>query len=120
MTAKVTILAQTRIGFLSGLRRIPKGEEAEDAFHVQLEEAAARATVALTSKRTCVFLGPLDMLGLIGAATVVGCLTDGVGICWRQSLELHYQQEELETGMSDEKMVQRLKQAGPCAELHWR
>ena len=114
MTAKVTIIAQTRIGFLSGLRRIPKGEEAEDAFHVQLEEAAARATVALTRARElCVILGPLDMLGLIGAATVVGCLMYGVGICWRQSLELHYQQEELETGMNDERMVQMLKQAGP-------
>ena len=41
----------------------------------------------------------------------------GVGICWRQGLELHYQQEELETGMDDEKMVQMLKGAGPCSDL---
>ena len=47
MTDKVTIIAQTRIGFLSGIRRIAPGEDAEDAFHLQLEEAAARATVAL-------------------------------------------------------------------------
>ena len=66
MTAKVTIIAQTRIGVLSGLRRIPRGEEAEDAYDVQLEEAAARATVALTrAKELCVILGPLDMLGLM-------------------------------------------------------
>ena len=118
MTAKVTIIAQTRIGFLSGLRRIPQAEEAEDAFDVQLEEAAARATVALTrAKELCVILGPLDMLGLIGAATVVGSLMYGVGICWRQCLELHYQQRELETGMDDEKMVQMLKSAGPCSDL---
>ena len=44
MTAKVTIIAQTRIGFLSRLRRLPGGEEAEDAYEVQMEEAAARAT----------------------------------------------------------------------------
>ena len=31
MTAKVTIIAKTRIGFLSGLRRIPHGEEAENS-----------------------------------------------------------------------------------------
>ena len=118
MTAKVTIVAQTRIGFLSGLRRTPRGEEAEDAFDVQHEEAAARATVALTrAKELCVILGPLDMLGLIGAATVVGSLMYGIGICWRQGLELHYQQEEAEADMNDEKMVQMLKDAGPCADL---
>ncbi len=83
---------------VSGLRRIPQGEEAEDAFDAHI-------------------LGPLDMLGLIGAATVVGSLMYGVGICWRQCLELHYQPEELETGMDDEKMVQMLKSAGPCSDL---
>ena len=57
------------------------------------------------------------MWGLIGAATVVGSLMYGVGMCWRQCLELHYQQEELETGMDDEKMVQMLKSAGPCSDL---
>ncbi len=81
MTAKVTIIAQTRIGFLSGVRRIAQGEGAEEAFHLQLEEAAARATVAFTRAReVCVILGPLDMLGLLGAATVVGSLMYGLGI----------------------------------------
>ena len=120
MTAKVTIIAQTRIGFLSGLRQIPKGEGAEEAFHLQLEEAAARATVALTrAGEVCVILGPLDMLGLIGAATVVGCLMYGIGICWRQSLEMHYQQDELASDMTDEKMVHMLRHsAGPRADFH--
>ena len=77
MTAKVTIIAQTRIGFLSGLRRFSGGEGAEDAYEVQFEEAAARATVALTrAKELCVILGALDMLGLIGAATVIGSLCE--------------------------------------------
>ena len=118
MTAKVTIIARTRIGFLGGLRRLPGGEGAEDACEVQMEEAAARATVALTrAKELCVILGPLDMLGLIGAATVIGSLMYGVGICWirwRQDLELHYQQKELEGDMDDLQMVRQLKAAGPC------
>ena len=83
-----------------------------------MEEAAARATVALTrAKELCVILGPLDMLGLIGAATVIGSLMYGVGICWirwRQDLELHYQQKELEGDMDDLQMVRQLKAAGPC------
>ena len=117
MTAKVTIIAQTRIGFLSGLRRLSGGEGAEEAYDVQMEEAAARATVALTrAKELCVILGPLDMLGLIGAATVIGSLMYGVGICWRQDLELHYQHKELAGDMDDEQMV-RLKAAGPCSDL---
>ena len=58
----------------------------------------------LDSRASCCVInrdGPLDMLGLIGAA-VVGSLMYGVGICWRQGLELHYQQEEAEAGMDDE------------------
>ena len=118
MTAKVTIIAQTRIGFLSGPRRFAGGEEAEDAYEVQREEAAARATVALTrAKELCVILGPLDMLGLIGAATVIGSLMYGVGLCWQQDLEFHYQHKELGGDMDDEQMVQQLMAAGSCSEL---
>ena len=74
----------------------------ENSFDIQREEAAARATVALTrAKELCVILGPLNMLGLIGAATVVGSLMYGVGICWRQNLELHHQHEEAEAGIDD-------------------
>ena len=63
MTAKVAIVAQTRIGFLSGLKGWAANAADEQAFHLQLEEAAARATVALTRAReACVILGPLDML----------------------------------------------------------
>ena len=39
-----------------------------------------RATVALTRARSlCVILGPLDMKGLLGAATVIGSLMYGAG-----------------------------------------
>ena len=42
---------------------------------VQLEEAYARATVAITRARAlCFIMGPLDMKGLLGAATVMGTL----------------------------------------------
>ena len=115
MTAKVTIIAQTRIGFLSGPRRFAGGEEAEDAYEVQREEAAARATVALTrAKELCVILGPL--VGLIGAA-VIGSLMYGVGLCWQQDLEFHYQHKELGGDMDDEQMVQLLKASKDKSQL---
>ena len=37
--------------------------------------------------------------------------------CWRQDLELHYQHEEAEAGMDDAKMIDMLKDAGPCSAL---
>ena len=38
----------------------------------QLEEAYARATVALTrAQKLCIIMGPLDMRGLLGAARVI-------------------------------------------------
>ena len=47
---------------------------------IQLEEAYARATVALTrARRLCVLQCPLDQKGPIGAATILGCLQYGLG-----------------------------------------
>ena len=43
----------------------------------QREEAFARATVALTRAQICLIMGPLDMRGLVGAATIMGCLKYG-------------------------------------------
>ncbi len=46
----------------------------------KLEEAYTRATVALTrARKMCVIFGPLDMKGIIGAATVMGSLMYGTG-----------------------------------------
>ena len=54
------------MGFLSG------GKDA------QKEEAHARATVALTrAQQICLVMSPLDMRGLVGAATIMGCLKYG-------------------------------------------
>ena len=78
MTAFLVLLAQTRVGFLSGGRgksfhQLPAQEQAS-----QKEEAYARATVALTrAQQICFITGPLDMQGLVGAATIIGCLKYG-------------------------------------------
>ena len=69
MTAFLVLLAQTRVELPSTYTTrtgCPK------------EEAFARATVALTrAQQICFIMGPLDMRGLVGAATIVGCLKYG-------------------------------------------
>ena len=55
----------------------------EEERRTQEEEAYARVTVALTrARKICVIFCPLDMKGLIGAATVMGSLMYGAGHCW--------------------------------------
>ena len=51
MTAHTVILAQTRVGFLTGGRKSSFLDLPEDEQTVQLEEAYARATVAITRAR---------------------------------------------------------------------
>ena len=80
MTAQHVLLAQTKIGFLTGGRGNNFQELSDIEKQSQREEAFARATVALTTaQRFCFIMCPLDMTGLIGAATVVGCLQHGAG-----------------------------------------
>ena len=82
MTAHLVLLAQTRVGFLSGGRGKRMRDLTPTEFLAQLEEAYARATVALTrAQKLCILMGPLDMKGLLGAATVIGCLKYGAGVC---------------------------------------
>ena len=70
MTAHFVLLAQTKVGFLSGGRSRRMKELPEKKVLAQLEEAYARATVALTrAQKLCIIMGPLDMRGLLGAAT---------------------------------------------------
>ena len=86
MTAQHVLLAQTKIGFLTGGRGYSFQELPPEDKQSQREEAFARATVALTrAQRFCFIMCPLDMKGIIGAATVVGCLQHGVGICDERS-----------------------------------
>ena len=85
MTAQHVLLAQTKIGFLTGGRGNKFQELGDIEKQSQREEAFARATVALTrAQRFCFIMRPLDMKGLIGAATVVGCLQHGAGLCDEQ------------------------------------
>ena len=73
MTAHTVLLAQTKVGFLTGGRKKSFLLLPEEEQMVQLEEAYARATVAITRARSlCLIMGPLDMKGLVGAATVMG------------------------------------------------
>ena len=83
MTAFMVVVAQTKVGFLTGGRGQRFRKLPEEDRHTQEEEAYARATVALTrARKKCVIFCPLDMKGLIGAATVMGslmsCLADAV------------------------------------------
>ena len=78
MTAYLVLLAQTRVGFLSGGRGKSFNQLTPQEQAAQKEEAFARATVALTrAQQICFIMGPLDMRGLVGAATIMGCLKYG-------------------------------------------
>ena len=78
MTAYLVLLAQTRVGFLSGGRGKSFHQLTQQEQDAQKEEAFARATVALTrAQQICIIMGPLDMRGLVGAATIMGCLKYG-------------------------------------------
>ena len=80
MTAQHVLLAQTKTAFLTGGRGYSFQELSPEDKQSQREEACARATVALTrAQRFCFIMCPLDMKGIIGAATVVGCLQHGAG-----------------------------------------
>ena len=75
------MVAQTRRGFLSGGSARQTANLNDVERDTQLEEAYARATVALTrSQRLCVLQCPLDQKGPIGAATILGCLQYGLPV----------------------------------------
>ena len=106
------MVAQTRIGFLSGgrgagfLRLRP-----EDRIS-QTEDAYARATVALTrAQAQTILFGPLDMKGLPGAATVIGSLVYGVGHCWRSNIQMHWRHGDLQHSDADAAALDKLRQA---------
>ena len=78
VTSCAGMLAQTRVGFLSGGRGKSFHQLTPQEQAAQKEEAFARATVALTrAQQICIIMGPLDMRGLVGAATIMGCLKYG-------------------------------------------
>ena len=83
----------------------------EDEQMVQLEEAYARATVAITRARAlCLIMGPLDMKGLLGAATVMGTLMYGAGHVWAGRAHFYLHDHELSRSPPDESFIDMLKQ----------
>ena len=82
----------------------------------QLEEAYARATVALTRvQKLCIIMGPLDMRGLLGAATVIGCLKYGAGVCGvhvsNQAAEVFLKDGSLNDGPDGEAFLLSLRRS---------
>ena len=60
-------------------------------------------------------MGPLDMRGLPGAATVIGCLKYGVGVCGvhvsNQAAEVFLKDGSLNDGPDDEAFLQSLRRS---------
>ena len=111
MTAHTVLLAQTKVGFLTGGRKKYFLALPEDEQMVQLEEACARATVAITRARAlCLIMGPLDMKGLLGAATVMGTLMYGAGHVWAGHAHFYLHDLELSRSPPDETFIDMLKQ----------
>ena len=111
MTAHTVLLAQTKVGFLTGGRKKSFLTLPEDEQMVQLEEAYARATVAITRARAlCLIMGPLDMKGLLGAATVMGTLMYGAGHVWAGHAHFYLHDHELSRSPSDESFIDMLQQ----------
>ena len=94
MTAHLVLLAQTRVGFLSGGR----GKHMRDLTPTEF--------LALTrAQKLCVLMGPLDMRGLLGAATVIGCFFYGAGVCGfdpeHRNVEMHLREPTVNAGPDD-------------------
>ena len=116
MTAHFVLLAQTKVGFLSGGRSKRMKELPQNKILAQLEETYARATVALTrAQKLCIIMGPLDMRGLMGAATVIGCLKYGAGVCGvhddNPSAEVFLKERSLDAGPDDSAFIASLRRS---------
>ena len=115
MTAYLVLLAQTRVGFLSGGRGKSFHQLTQQEQNAQKEEAFARATVALTrAQQICIITGPLDMRGLVGAAAIMGCLK--YGACFsgldaqdQPVLQLRLKDEDLLEAPDDSAFLQSLR-----------
>ena len=90
MTAHTVILAETRIGFLTGGRKQSFLDLPPEEQTVQLEEVYAHATVAITRARAlCIIMGPLERLHWSCYSN--GSLMYGAGHVWtgRANFYLH-------------------------------
>ena len=116
MTAHLVLLAQTRVGFLSGGGSKRMKNLSQNEFLAQLEEAYARATVALTrAQKLCIIMGLLDMRGLLGAATVISCLKHGAGVCGmneeNRTVEMYLKENSIDEGADDCSFLDSLRRS---------
>ena len=99
------VVGQTKVGFLTGGQKKFRGLS-EQERHAQEEETHARATVVLARAcKMCVIFCPLDMKGLIGAATVMGSLMYGAGHCWHGTINMHLRGSLLEDCPGDDQFL---------------
>ena len=111
MTAHTVLLAQTKVGFLTGGRKKSFRLLSEDEQMVQLGGSIRRATVAITRARSlCLIMGPLDMKGLLGAATVMGTLMYGAGHVWEGQAHFYLHDGELSSAPPDQTFIRMLRQ----------
>ena len=94
MTAHFVLLAQTKVGFLSGSRSKKMRQVCDTEVTAQLEEAYARATVALTrAQKLCIIMGPqrtsTAWQGAQAQKLTVSLLLPGEGtaVQWRDFLQ---------------------------------
>ena len=106
------IVAQTKLGFLTGGRRASFHDLPQEEQDIHLEEAYGRATVALTRARfVCVIMGPLDMKGLFGAATVIGSLMYGAGHVFKGQANFYMHEGSFRNSPSDADFGQLLERS---------
>ena len=105
----MVVVAQTKISFLTGGRGQRFRGLPEEERHTQEEEIYARAAVALTrARKMCVIFCPLDIKGLIGAATVMGSLMYGAEHCWHGTISMHLRGSSLEDCPGDDQFLSSL------------
>ena len=110
MTAHTVLLAQTKVGFLTGGRKKSFLLLSEDEQMVQLEEAYARATVAITRARSlCLIIVPFDMKGLLGAATGMSTLMYA-GHVWAGQAHFYLHDGELSRAPPEKTFIHMLQQ----------
>ena len=85
MTAHFVLLAQTKVGFTQRWQKQENETTPGYGDYDTVGGNVCRATVALTrEQKLCIIMGPLDMHGLMGATTVIGCLKYGAGCLWQK------------------------------------
>ena len=62
------------------------------------------------ARSLCLIMGPLDMKGLLGAATLMGTLMYGTGHVWAGHAHFYLHDDELSRSPSDETFIDMLQQ----------